>query len=213
MNIVVLISGSGTNLQAIMDAVAAGDINGRIAAVISNRPGVKGLARAQQGGIHTSVLDHTTFDSRDAFDAALQAEIEQYQPDLVVLAGFMRILTDAFVDHFTGRMLNIHPSLLPKFKGLNTHQRAIDAGEAEHGCTVHFVSSELDSGAVIGQAKVPIDGNDTADTLSQKVQQQEHHLYPACVKLFCQGDLRLTSEGVIHQGVRLPDTGLDLTNA
>lgn len=211
MNIVVLISGSGTNLQAIIDEIEAGTIDGRIVAVISNRPGVKGLERASNHGIHTVVLDHTGYDTREDFDSALQAEIERYQPELVVLAGFMRILTDGFVDHFAGRMLNIHPSLLPKFKGLNTHQRALDAGEQQHGCSVHFVSSELDSGAVIGQAKVDIAANDTAESLSQKVQKQEHQLYPASVRLFCNRDIELTPQGVLYKGQLLPDTGLDLT--
>lgn len=211
MNIVVLISGSGTNLQAIIEGIEAGEIDGRIVAVISNRPNVKGLERAQQHGIETLLLDHTQFESREAFDSVLQQKIEQYQPDLIVLAGFMRILTDAFVDHFKGRMLNIHPSLLPKYKGLNTHQRALDAHEAQHGCSVHFVSTELDSGAVIGHAKVDIERNDTAQSLSQKVQKQEHSLYPACVKLFCSKQIQLTPAGVLYAGTLLPDSGLDLT--
>lgn len=211
MNIVVLISGSGTNLQAIIDAVEAGKINGKLSAVISNRPDAMGLTRARNHGIEAVVVDHTGYGSREAFDADLLQAIEHYQPDLVVLAGFMRILTDHFVDHFSGRMLNIHPSLLPKFKGLNTHQRALEEGEAEHGCSVHFVSSELDSGAVIGQAKVPVEVNDTAESLSEKVQQQEHALYPACVALFCSKAIRLTADGVLYQGSLLPATGLDLT--
>jgi len=211
MDIVVLISGSGTNLQAIIEAIEAGRIQGRIAAVISNRPQAQGLVRARNHGIETLVLDHTGYGTREAFDADLLQAIEQYQPGLVVLAGFMRILTDHFVDHFIGRMLNIHPSLLPRFKGLNTHQRALDAGESQHGCSVHFVSSELDSGAVIGQSKVNIARNDTAQSLSQKVQQQEHTLYPACVALFCDHQIQLTPDGVQYQGSILPDNGLDLT--
>ncbi|RLU01551.1 phosphoribosylglycinamide formyltransferase [Ketobacter sp.] len=211
MNIVVLISGSGTNLQAIMDAVEGGKIQGNLAAVISNRPDAKGLIRARERGVETLVVDHTSYGTREAFDADLLQAIEHYQPDLVVLAGFMRILTDHFVDHFSGRMLNIHPSLLPEFKGLNTHQRALDAGATEHGCSVHFVSSELDSGAVIGQAKVPVEANDTAQSLSEKVQQQEHRLYPACVALFCSNAIRLSADGVLYQGSLLPATGLDLT--
>ena len=211
MNIVILISGSGTNLQAIIDSVEAGQISCNLAAVVSNRPDAQGLVRARNHGIETVVIDHTGYGTREAFDADLMQAIEHFRPDLVVLAGFMRILTDHFVDHFTGRMLNIHPSLLPKFKGLNTHQRALDAGEQEHGCSVHFVSSELDSGAVIGQAKVRIEANDTAQTLAEKVQQQEHILYPACVALFCSKTIRLTADGVEYQGSLLPDTGLDLT--
>ncbi|NPU93823.1 MAG: phosphoribosylglycinamide formyltransferase [Gammaproteobacteria bacterium] len=213
VNIVVLISGSGTNLQAIIDAVERGEINGRIAAVISNRPDAKGLERAQQHGLHTVVIDHRTFSGRDTFDAALQATIEQFQPALVVLAGFMRILTDGFVQHFSGRLLNIHPSLLPKFKGLNTHARALEAGEKEHGCSVHFVSCELDGGAVIGQARVAIAADDSADTLATKVQQLEHRLYPTCVKLFCAGQLQLTDNGALLDGKPLPLNGLDLTEA
>jgi len=211
MNIVVLISGSGTNLQAIIDGVEAGQIEGRIAAVISNRPDAAGLTRARSHGIETLLLDHTEYGTREAFDADLLQAIEHYQPELVVLAGFMRILTDHFVDHFSGRLINIHPSLLPKYKGLNTHQRALDAGESYHGCSVHFVSTELDSGAVIGQARVAVAVNDTADTLSKKVQQQEHTLYPACVQLFCSRQVRLTQQGVLYQDDLLPETGLDLT--
>jgi len=211
MDIVILISGSGTNLQAIIDAIEAGRIEGRIAAVISNRPQAQGLTRARKHGIKTLVLDHTGYGTREAFDADLLQAIEQFQPGLVVLAGFMRILTDHFVDHFTGRLLNIHPSLLPKFKGLNTHQRALDAGEKEHGCSVHFVSSELDSGAVIGQCKVPVEHDDCAASLSRKVQQLEHLLYPACVQLFCSKQIQLTPDGVLYQGTTLPATGLDLT--
>lgn len=209
--IVVLISGSGTNLQAIIDAIEANHINGQIAAVISNRPNAKGIQRAQKHALEAVMLDHTGFSSREAFDQALQDTIDRYQPELVVLAGFMRILTDEFVQHYHGKMLNIHPSLLPKFKGLNTHQRAIDAGETEHGCSVHFVSAELDSGAVIGQAKVAIEMNDTAESLSEKVQQQEHKLYPDCVGLFCDGKITYSPKGVMMGSSLLPETGLNLT--
>ncbi|MEL7400992.1 MAG: phosphoribosylglycinamide formyltransferase, partial [Pseudomonadota bacterium] len=145
-NIVVLISGSGSNLQAILDACEAGEIPGRIAAVISNRPNAYGLQRARLAGVAAHVIDHTEFESREAFDQQLQQCIDEYQPSLVVLAGFMRILTEGFTQHFLGRMINIHPSLLPKYPGLNTHQRAIDAGDAEHGATVHFVTPVLDDG-------------------------------------------------------------------
>lgn len=213
INIVVLISGSGTNLQALIDAVERGEINGRIAAVISNRPDAKGLLRAQKHGLHTLLIDHRQYPDRASFDAALQNAIEQFQPGLVVLAGFMRILSDGFVQHFSGRLLNIHPSLLPRFKGLHTHARAIEAGEKEHGCSVHFVSPELDGGAVIGQARVAIAPDDTADTLAARVQKLEHRLYPACVKLFCAGHLQLTDNGALLNGQRLPPEGLDLTEA
>lgn len=209
--IVVLISGSGTNLQAIIDAIESGRVPGRIALVISNRADAPGLQRATRHGIPTQVIDHRAFPSREAFDSALQDAIEQQQPALVVLAGFMRILTDDFVRHFTGRLVNIHPSLLPKFKGLNTHARAIEAGEAEHGCSVHFVTPELDAGAVIGQARVAIAASDTPESLAAKVQQLEHQLYPACVALFCRGALRMEGDIAYLDGQALPPTGLDLT--
>lgn len=209
--IVVLISGSGTNLQAIIDAIEAGQIHGHIALVISNRPDAMGLERAARHGIPTQVIDHKEYDGRDAFDQALQRAIEAQQPALVVLAGFMRILTDGFVRHFEGRLVNIHPSLLPKFKGLNTHARAIEAGEKEHGCSVHFVTPELDAGAVIGQARVAIASDDTADSLAAKVQRLEHQLYPACVALFCQGALTVKGDVAYLEGKPLPATGLDLT--
>lgn len=209
--LVVLISGSGTNLQAIIDAIENGKVHAEIRTVISNRPQAAGLARARERGIETCVIDHKQFSDRVQFDQALLQSIESHQPDLVILAGFMRILTDDFVDHFQGRMLNIHPSLLPKFKGLNTHARAIEADEKEHGCSVHFVSNELDSGAVIGQFRVPVERNDTAESLSKRVQTAEHRLYPACIELFCQKQIRLTQQGVEYQGRLLDGNGLDLT--
>lgn len=213
MPIVVLISGSGTNLQAIIDAIEAGTLAARIALVISNRADAAGLERAKRHGIPTQVIDHREFRDRETFDLALQAAIESHHPRLVVLAGFMRILTDGFVRHFNGRLLNIHPSLLPKFKGLNTHARAIEAGEREHGCSVHFVTPELDAGAVIGQARVAIAAADTAETLAAKVQQLEHRLYPACVGLFCNGSLELKGDAALLNGKPLPPTGLDFTGA
>lgn len=213
ISIVVLISGSGTNLQAIIDAIEAGSINAHIAMVISNRPNAKGLERASSHGIPTQIIDHTHFADREQFDVAVQSAIEVHHPRLVVLAGFMRILTDAFVNHFTGRLVNIHPSLLPKYKGLNTHARAIEAGEAEHGCSVHFVTPELDAGAVIGQARVAIAADETPESLAAKVQKLEHKLYPACVGLFCNGDLQLQGDVALLNGKPLPATGLDLTEA
>ena len=211
VKLVVLISGSGTNLQAIIEAIEKGLVHAEISAVISNRPDVRGLARARDQHIATEVIDHKQFTDRHRFDQALLEAIESYQPDLVILAGFMRILTDRFVTHFHGKMLNIHPSLLPKYKGLNTHARAIEAAESEHGCSVHFVNNELDSGAVIGQFKVPLRMNDTVETLSKRVQIAEHKLYLACIELLCQKRIQLTPEGVEHRGQLLPDSGLDLT--
>ncbi len=191
MQIVVLISGSGSNLQAIIDACENGTIDGSIAAVISNRPDVKGLARAEKHGLTTHTLDHKAFDSREKFDQALAQLIDSYSPDLVILAGFMRILTPAFTQHYLGRMLNIHPSLLPKYPGLHTHQRAIEAGDTEHGVTVHFVTAELDGGPTIIQARVPVHADDTEATLAARVLEQEHRIYPQAAAWFCQGRLQL----------------------
>ncbi|MFT7560020.1 MAG: phosphoribosylglycinamide formyltransferase-1 [Flavobacteriales bacterium] len=191
--IVVLISGSGSNLQAIIDAVEDGDIPGKICAVISNIDNVKGLERAEQHNIPAFVINHKAFANREAFDERLQEIIDAQGADLVVLAGFMRILTPEFTAHFKGRMLNIHPSLLPKYQGLNTHQRAIDAGDNEHGVSVHFVTAELDGGPIAMQAQVSIDIDETAASLAAKVLKKEHVIYPQAVALFAQG--RLTMEG------------------
>ncbi len=210
--IVVLISGSGSNLQALIDAVQEGVIPADIAAVISNKADAYGLQRAQDANIAASVVDHTAFASREQFDAALLREIERFQPNLVVLAGFMRILTDDFVRRYTGRMLNIHPSLLPKYPGLHTHQRAIDAGDAQHGVTVHFVTPELDSGPNIIQAKVAVLPQDTAETLATRVQEQEHVIYPIAVKWFIEGRLTMSPDGqtALLDNESLPEQGLTL---
>lgn len=194
-NVVVLISGSGTNLQAIIDYTANGAIPANIAAVISNIPDVKGLERARKAGIHTEVLSHKGFASRDLFDSALIQKIDSFKPDLVVLAGFMRILGDQFVNHYQGRMLNIHPSLLPKFTGLHTHKRALEAGETTHGTSVHFVTPELDGGPVIIQASVPVLEDDSEDTLAQRVLTQEHRIYPLVAKWFVEGRLKFDADG------------------
>jgi phosphoribosylglycinamide formyltransferase-1 len=187
-NIVILISGRGSNMQAIVDA----DIPGaRIAAVIANRPDAVGLAWAAARGIATVGLDHKQFASREAFDAQLAAEIDAFAPDLVVLAGFMRILTPAFTARYEGRMLNIHPSLLPSFPGLHTHQRAIDMCCKVAGCTVHFVTAELDHGPIVAQAVVPVLDDDTETTLAARVLQQEHRLYPEAVRRFAAGELQI----------------------
>ena len=211
-SIVVLISGSGSNLQAIIDGVESGTISGEVTAVISNRSGVKGLERAAKHGIANYVLDHTEHTDRESYDQALKALIDQHNPNLIILAGFMRILTEAFVQHYEGRMLNIHPSLLPKFKGLHTHKRAIEAQESEHGCSVHFVTPELDGGPIIGQRKVTIDSSDTESSLASKVQKEEHFLYPLCTKLFTEGRLQLTDAGPTLDGIAIIEGGLDLTN-
>ncbi|NVK42875.1 MAG: phosphoribosylglycinamide formyltransferase [Oceanospirillaceae bacterium] len=205
--IVVLISGSGSNLQALIDATASGRIDGRIVSVISNRPDAFGLERARRAGIKAESLDHKTFASRETFDAALQSLIDSHEPDLVVLAGFMRILTPEFVSHYLGRMFNIHPSLLPRYKGLQTHQRALDAGDAEHGCTVHFVTPELDGGPLIVQAVVPVQAGDDANSLQQRVHEREHEIYPLAVEWFCADRLRLLPQGVEFDGHPLPATG------
>ncbi|MBQ1557783.1 MAG: phosphoribosylglycinamide formyltransferase [Pseudomonas sp.] len=206
-NVVVLISGSGSNLQALIDSVAHDGNPARIAAVICNRAGAHGLERAKQAGIATELLDHKQFDGREAFDAALIQAIDAHQPDLVVLAGFMRILTPGFVQHYSGRLLNIHPSLLPKHKGLHTHQRAIEAGDSEHGCSVHFVTEELDGGPLVVQAVLPVMADDTAESLARRVHQQEHQIYPLAVRWFAEGRLRLGAQGAMLDGLPLPASG------
>ncbi len=204
--IVVLISGSGSNLQAFIDA-AENRLGGDVVAVISNRADAYGLERAQRAGIATAVIDHTGFASREDFDDALREQIDSFRPDLVILAGFMRILTPGFVRHFTGRMLNIHPSLLPKYPGLNTHQRAIDAGDDQAGATVHFVTEDLDGGPAIIQAKVPILPGDSAELLAARILEQEHQIYPLAAQWFAQGRLVLKGNEVQLDGQILPKTG------
>ena len=202
--IVVLISGSGSNLQAIIDAIQSGAINADIRAVISNRPGVRGLQRAAQAGIAHCVIDHKDFSERAAFDQVLMQEIDSHQPALVVLAGFMRVLTPEFVRHYEGRLLNVHPSLLPEYRGLHTHARALEDGADWHGCSIHFVTAELDGGPVIIQARVNVEANDTADSLAARVQMQEHIVYPLVIRWFCQGRLG------VHKGkVRIDDQVLE----
>jgi len=185
-NIVVLISGTGSNMVAIANAAQKErwqeTLHARVACVISNKPAAEGLATAAGLGIATQVIDHKQFDSRDAFDAALQRAIDSYQPALVVLAGFMRILTPAFVAHYAGRLVNIHPSLLPAFTGLNTHQRAIDAGCKVAGATVHLVTADLDHGPILAQAVVPILAGESANTLAARVLSQEHLIYPRAIR-------------------------------
>ncbi|PWB32853.1 phosphoribosylglycinamide formyltransferase [Pseudomonas sp. SDI] len=206
-DVVVLLSGTGSNLQALIDNVRAGDSPVRIRAVISNRADAYGLQRASAAGIDTAVLDHKAFDGREAFDAALVELIDGFQPQLVVLAGFMRILSAGFVRHYQGRLLNIHPSLLPKYKGLHTHQRALEAGDAEHGCSVHFVTEELDGGPLVVQAVIPVEADDTPERLAQRVHQQEHQIYPLAVRWFAEGRLRLGEYGALLDGQPLAASG------
>ncbi|TKB44372.1 phosphoribosylglycinamide formyltransferase [Thalassotalea mangrovi] len=205
--IVVLISGSGSNLQAIIDACKAEKIDGDVVGVISNIADVFGLTRAENAGIANEVLSHKEFASREIYDQNLIKCIDAYQPDLVVLAGFMRILTPQFVQHYVGRLLNIHPSLLPKYQGLNTHQRAIDAGDKTHGVSVHFVTEELDGGPVILQAKVPIFDGDEASDLAARVHEQEHRIYPLVVNWFCQNRLTMSGNCAILDGKPLAENG------
>lgn len=195
--LVILISGKGSNMEAIIRAAAAENWPAKIAAVISNRRDAPGLAVATSYGIPTVVVAHQDFDSREAFDCALQRKIDSFAPDLVVLAGFLRILTDAFVQHYAGRMLNIHPSLLPSFPGLSTHRRALEAGVKVHGATVHFVTPELDHGPIISQAVVPVLENDTEQTLAARVLQQEHLIYPHAVRCFLEGRLKIENGRVL----------------
>ncbi len=189
--IVILISGRGSNMQAIVQAAQSQAWPAQIAAVISNKPDAAGLQFAASQGITTAVVESKGFASRDLFDSALQLEIDRYAPDLVVLAGFMRILTPAFVQHYENRIINIHPSLLPSFVGLHTHQQALDAGVKLHGATVHFVTAELDHGPIIDQAAIRVLADDTEDTLAQRLLVKEHHIYPRAVRLFVEDRLRI----------------------
>lgn len=196
-NIVILISGRGSNMEAVIRAAQAEQWPARIAAVISNRSDAAGLAFAAEHGIATAVVANKDYATRAEFDAALQTAIDGHAPDLVVLAGFMRILTPQFVAHYAGRMLNIHPSLLPLFPGLATHAQALAAGVAEHGATVHFVTAELDHGPMVAQAAVPVLADDTVDSLSARVLVQEHTLYPRAVRWFIEGRLTI-EQGQVH---------------
>jgi phosphoribosylglycinamide formyltransferase-1 len=190
--IVVLLSGSGTTLQAMIDT----DLPATIAAVISNKHGVLGLQRAQDAGIQTHTLNHTTFPSRESFDVELKALIDNYQPDLIVLAGFMRILSDDFVDHFYGKLINIHPSLLPDYKGTLTHQRVMDAGEPLHGSSVHFVNAELDGGPVLIQARLPVLPSDSVESLKLRIKTKEHLIYPTAIQWLAEGRIKLIDDDI-----------------
>jgi phosphoribosylglycinamide formyltransferase-1 len=201
-NIVILISGRGSNMEAIVNTAEreqwSAQPGARVAAVVSNKASAGGLQFAAAHGIPTAVVDHKAFDSREAFDADLARVIDGFAPDLVVLAGFMRILTEGFVRHYEGRLLNIHPSLLPAFPGLSTHQRAIDAGCKLAGATVHLVTPELDHGPIVAQAAVPVLPGDTEAALSARVLEQEHLIYPQAVRWFVEGALRVEGLRVLH---------------
>ncbi|NNA03359.1 phosphoribosylglycinamide formyltransferase [Pseudomonas lundensis] len=206
-DVVVLLSGSGSNLQALIDSDDVKASPATLRAVISNRADAPGLQRAKSAGIDTRVLDHTAFEGREAFDAALIDIIDTFNPHLVVLAGFMRILSADFVRHYQGRLLNIHPSLLPKYKGLHTHQRALEAQDREHGCSVHFVTEELDGGPLVVQAVIPVEPEDTPSSLAQRVHAQEHRIYPLAVRWFAEDRLSLDEQGALLDGQLLPASG------
>jgi phosphoribosylglycinamide formyltransferase-1 len=204
-SVVILISGRGSNMQAILEA----DLPVKIAAVISNNPDAQGLEIARRHGVATEVVNHREHESREVFDAALAARIDHYTPDLLVLAGFMRILTPGFVEHYAGRLINIHPSLLPAFTGLNTHARAIAEGVKIHGCTAHFVTPNLDKGPIIAQAAVPVFPGDSEEALAARVLAQEHKVYPLAIRWFAEGRLKLTAEGnVTLQNQQAEETAL-----
>ena len=196
--VVILISGRGSNMQALLDA----PLPGVIAAVISNNPDARGLALAQARRVPVAIVNHRAWPDRGAFDAALAAEIDRFDPHLVVLAGFMRILTPAFVQRYEGRLINVHPSLLPAFPGVDTHRRALEAGVRVHGCTVHFVTAQLDHGPIIVQAAVPVHDDDSPDQLAARVLEQEHRVLPSAVRWFLEGRLQVAGERVHVHGAR-----------
>ncbi|MGL5600366.1 MAG: phosphoribosylglycinamide formyltransferase [Silvania sp.] len=206
-NIVVLISGNGSNLQAIIDACEQKKISGTIRAVFSNKADAFGLVRARDAGIAAHALEASQFSSREAFDRELVQEIDAYAPDVVVLAGYMRILSPAFVAHYAGRLLNIHPSLLPKYPGLHTHRQVLENGDEEHGTSVHFVTDELDGGPVILQAKVPVFEGDSEEDVTARVQTQEHAIYPLVVGWFVEGRLLMRDGAAWLDGAPLPPQG------
>ena len=207
--VVVLVSGRGSNLQALLDAHRRGELPVRFEAVISNQPDAPALARAEAAGIATEVIDHRAYPDRESFDRALMASIDRYRPELVLLAGFMRIFTGGFIEHYRDRMLNIHPSLLPAFRGLHTHRRALEAGVTEHGATVHFVTPELDGGPAVVQAKVPVRADDDPDRLADRVLQREHRIYPLAVRWFAEGRLHFDGRTVYLDGQPLDRPVID----
>jgi phosphoribosylglycinamide formyltransferase-1 len=208
--IVVLISGNGSNLQALIDKLhnsERADQKAEIVAVISNKADAYGLQRAQDAGIHTQVIADNAGSSREQYDQLLSDALDKHQPDLILMAGFMRILSTGFVNQYLGKMLNIHPSLLPKYRGINTHQHAIDAGDKEHGATVHFVTPDLDSGPTVLQAKVPVFAEDKAEDLAARVLTQEHSIYPLAAQWFLSGRLKMVNNQALLDGNTLPENG------
>lgn len=214
MPVVILISGEGTNLQNMIDT-AASDISEllpiKIAAVISNEPDAFGPKRAKKAGVPTHIVSHKDYPNRETFETELRNQIDQYDPGLVVLAGFMRKLGPEFVNHYKGRMINVHPSLLPKYPGLDTHRRVLEAGEKEHGATVHYVTDVLDQGPIICQSRLTINPEDTEDTLKQRVQQLEYHIYPQVLLWIASGRLKLEDGQVLFDGQAVPKTGIDIS--
>ncbi len=206
--VVILISGRGSNLASLLSAVESGSLPARIVGVFSNQPTAPGLRTAAAYGVRTCVVDHRQFSEREGFDAALAAAIDRFAPDLVVLAGFMRILGNAFVDHYENRLINIHPSLLPAFPGLHTHRRALAEGVRIHGCSVHFVTPDLDHGPLIVQAAVPVLDDDDEATLAARVLVQEHRIYPLAVRWFAEGRLRLHDGRVLLNSPQTGDVAL-----
>ncbi len=217
LTLVVLISNQGSNLQAIIDAIANQEIHANIVAVVSDNPRAPGLRRAKNAGIPTAVTERADFATREDFDSRLLQLVRDYDPGLVVLAGFMHILDDEFVEHFAGRLLNVHPSLLPKYPGLNTYRRVLAAKDGLHGCSIHFVSSRVDGGPVVAQTEVPIRADDDESSLSARVQASEHKLYPMVIGWFANGGLQCQYETIMLDGKRLAKprkfafTGLDET--
>jgi phosphoribosylglycinamide formyltransferase-1 len=206
--VVILISGRGSNLQAILDETRAGQLPVEIRAVISNNPQAAGLQRAAAAGVPTAVVNHRDYTERADFDRALVAAIDRHQPQLVVLAGFMRILGEEFIRHYAGRLINIHPSLLPAFRGLDTHARALSAGAREHGASVHFVTNDLDGGPVIVQAAVPVQRDDTPQSLAARVLEQEHRIFPLAIRWFAERRLTIRNGQVLLDGALRPEQGL-----
>lgn len=200
LSMVVLISGRGSNLKAILDAIEAGELPAVVTAVISTSADAPGLEHARRHHIDTLALDAADYPERSAYDRALQGLIERFSPDLVVLAGFMRILTPAFVRRFRDRIINVHPSLLPAFRGLHTHRRALEAGQREHGASVHFVTEELDGGPVIAQVRVPVMADDDADSLAARVLAEEHRLYPQVLRWLAEGRIHWNGEQLLFDG-------------